>query len=280
MDGVLKVADFNVLHSGELTDFFRAAPENRVAVTDNMATECLKREGHANFRQSFRLISGFSDRVVVLRPFRDVRRLPPQERGFRESLIDSKTTSEFPELCRRFLAGDPNTVRFIEDQQAKNLPFVARLHQMVDTQLREGFDQLSGNAGPKWITRLRREEPVDSGQRDLVRWFTTLATMEAYRSTFPGLPFPAPADQMYWFTFRYNLALTSLWLDWQRHGWQKATPADKLLNDNLDIFYIAYGSCFDGVLSGDMKLQRIAAIAVSVLKDYFSAPPIYALPIP
>ena len=60
----------------------------------------------------------------------------------------------------------------------------------------------------------------------------------------------------------------SLSLEWLRQGWQISVPVTKLLNDNLDIFYIAYGTCFDGVLSGDQKLQHIALIAESVLREY------------
>jgi len=101
-----------------------------------------------------------------------------------------------------------------------------------------------------------------------------------YRSTFPDQRFPEPKDQLYWFPFRYNVALTSLWLDWQRNGWQSSIPVNKLLNDNLDIIYIAYGTCFDGVLSGDQKLQRIARISAAVLTDYFSERSVTALPSP
>ncbi|HVZ65015.1 MAG TPA: hypothetical protein VG838_13535 [Opitutaceae bacterium] len=277
---MLKVADFNVLHSSELTEFFRASPENRIVVTDNMATECLKRDGTANFRQSFNLLHEFCDRVLVLRPFKEARRLPPLELGFREALIDANKTLNFPGLCRRFRAGDPNTLTIIEDQQLKNQDFVTKLRQLVDQHLRAAFDDLNLNVGPDWINRLRRNGPVDIAQRNLVRWFTNLATMDAFKSTFPSQPFPEPPDQAYWFPFRYNVALTSLWLDWQRSGWQNSIPANKLLNDNLDIIYIAYGTCFDGVLSGDQKLQRIAAIADAVLADYASDVPVMALPSP
>ena len=117
---MLKVADFNILHSNELTEFFRASPENRVVVTDNMATECLKREGAANFRQSFYLLHEFCDRVLVLRSFKDARRLPPRELGFREALIDAGKTLAFPGLCRRFRAGDADTPAIISDLQLKN----------------------------------------------------------------------------------------------------------------------------------------------------------------
>jgi len=277
---VLKIVDFNVLHSDELTAYFRASPENRVVVTDNMATECLKREGTANFRQSFNLLYEFRDRVFVLRPFREVRRLPPRELGFRNELIDSLKTSAFPELCRRFRSGDPETIATIEDQQRKNLDFVTKLRGLVDQELRTAFNQLNTSAGQEWIARLRRGGPIDTAQRSLVRWFTNLATIDAYKSTFPGQSSPEPADQLYWFPFRYNVALTCLWLDWQHHGWQVSIPANKLLSDNLDIIYIAYGTCFDGVLSADQKLQRIAAIAAAVLGDYFSGQPVTARPSP
>jgi hypothetical protein len=277
---MLKVADFNVLHSSELTEFFRASPENRIIVTDNMATECLKRDGTANFRQSFNLLHEFCDRVMVLRPFKEARRLPPRELGFREALIDADKTSNFPGLCRRFCAGDPTVLAIIEDQQIKNQDFVTKLRQLVDQHLRAAFNDLNVNVGQDWINRLRRNGRVDAAQRNLVRWFSNLATMDAFKSTFPGQPFPDMSDQTYWFPFRYNIALTSLWLDWQRSGWQNSIPVNKLLNDNLDIIYIAYGTCFDGVLSGDQKLQRIAAIADAVLTDYFSGAPVTALPAP
>ena len=277
---MLKVADFNVLHSSELTGFFRASPENRVVVTDNMATECLKREGTGNFRQSFNLLHEFCDQVLVLRPFKEVRRLRPRELGFREALIDADKTLAFPGLCHRFWAGDSETLVIIKDQQRKNEEFLTKLRQLVDQHMRAAFDDLNASAGQDWINRLRRRGPVDTGQRNLVRWFTNLATMDAFKTTFPDQPYPNLTDQPYWFPFRYNVALTSLWLDWQQNGWQDSIPVNKLLNDNLDIIYIAYGTCFDGVLSGDLKLQRIAAIAAAVLKDYFSGVPVTALPFP
>ncbi len=65
-----------------------------------------------------------------------------------------------------------------------------------------------------------------------------------------------------------------------RERWQNSIPVSTLLNDNLDIIYIAYGTCFDGILPGDQKLRRIAAIAKAVLSDDASGAPVTALPSP
>lgn len=174
---MLKVADFNVLHSSELTGFLRASPENRIIVTDNMATECLKRDGTANFRQSFNLLQEFCDRVVVLRPFKEARRLPPRASGFREALIDTNKTLNFPGLCRRFRAGDPETLAIIEDQQLKNQDFVTKLRQLVDQHLRAAFNEFNVNAGKggsrncvKMGRSMLRNATLSAGSRTSPRW--------------------------------------------------------------------------------------------------------------
>lgn len=137
--------------------------------------------------------------------------------------------------------------------------------------------KLGGNKVETALSRVRRNGPVYTAQRNLVRCFANLAMLDVFKSTLPGQPFRDASEQAYWFPFRYNVALTFLWLDWPRSGWQDSIPANKLLNDNLDI---VYGTCFEGVLSGEQKLQRIAAIADAVLTAYFPGTAVTALPPP
>ena len=278
--GVLKVVDFNVLHGEELRDFFRGSSANRIAATDNMAIECLKRDGTGNFRKSFDVLRDYSDRVVVLRSMSEAARQLPQPDGFGDSLIDAAKTSAFPKVCRRFALGDSGTLAMIEDEQAKAKAFVENFRRLLDQEMQTGFNEINTYAGTKWIKELRREKPIDGAQRDLVRWVATCAGLDAYKTTFPGKSLPHPSEIHFWFRFRFSVALTSLWLDWQRHAWQASIPVDKLLNDNLDIIYVAYGTCFDGVLSGDGKLQRISSIASSVVADSLSGRPLTGLPQP
>jgi hypothetical protein len=90
-----------------------------------------------------------------------------------------------------------------------------------------------------------------------------------FRQMFPGEPLPNREDALCWVPFRYTVALQALTMKWIKAGGYRTAKAATLRNDSIDIFYVAYGTIFDGVLSGDGKLQELSLFANQILKQVY-----------
>jgi len=63
----------------------------------------------------------------------------------------------------------------------------------------------------------------------------------------------------------YSIALYALAIRWLSVGGHSSAKPKALRNDGIDMFYVAYGTAFDGVISKDTKLLEIFELASAVL---------------
>ena len=73
------------------------------------------------------------------------------------------------------------------------------------------------------------------------------------------------SDLPYWLPFRYSVALYSLAIRWNIVGGLSSLPPDDLRNDSLDMFYVACGTAFDGVISKDSRFNAVYDLAHAAL---------------
>jgi hypothetical protein len=97
-------------------------------------------------------------------------------------------------------------------------------------------------------------------------------TTAQYRQLFPNEPLPDLVDALYWMPFRYSVAIQALTLKWIVAGGYQSAKSENLRNDTNDMFYVAYGTCFDGVLTNDLKLLELSAFAKEILLRAYSIP--------
>lgn len=267
-----KVVDFNAIARTEsLEQFFAEHPKNVAVLTDLMGIECLKRTGIENYRQSFVVLGRYADRAVVLKPYQDLCRVRPSRAGFPGWLIDHDTTVSFPRYARLIAeTNDPRNLAIIQAEQTKTQRVMQKLEKLVDEELRQAISEVSAVVPADQLSRWKKGVGLSVEELHLAHGMAVGITVPQYRNFFPGFPEPCRDDALLWVPYRHAVALQALTMKWLKAGGHKTARSDTLRNDSVDIFYVMYGSLFDGVISGDSKLQEICAMTKAIL-DYGAA---------
>ncbi len=260
----LKVLDFNaVAQRSQLAEsFFRESPENIGVVTDMLGAESLKRGSLDNYRQSFRVLSAYSDRVVVLKQFADLRRLRPRSAGFPTTLVDQARTRLFPALCDTILnSQNAHTHQEISQMIDGAKAFMARIENLGDSQFRPNITEYIKSTDPEKLKRWRAGQAVSDEEFQQLKAMTAGVTTGLFNREYPNEPVPDRVDALCWIPFRHVLAVQALTLKWIRDGGHLNANAEKLRNDNIDVFYVTYGTVFDGIVTDDRRLLDVYDIA-------------------
>ena len=269
MKPLTKVIDYNAVGSRPqpLEDFFLQCPDNVAVVTDIMAIECLKRDSLANYRQSFKILSRYSERVIVLKPFTSLRNRPPQKDRFYHEIVDREFTCSFPEYCTAILnTTDPTSLTAIERARSGVFSMTQRLTELANTDLRSMIRDSEKIISPAQLCEWRSGKPISLPElafahRNIAATMTALFSM-----FFPDRPRPSVTDGPYWLVYPYAVALQALTLWWIRKGGYMGVSAPKLRNDSIDIFYAAYGTLFQGVITSDTKLLEITDLSNAIIR--------------
>ena len=254
-----KVIDFGALRSELLSEFFASSEKNVAVLTDMMAIESLKQIGLQRYQLSLEILSRNDNRVVILKPSGVAARLRPNPAEFPNNLIDWDATKRFPSFCAQaLLASRPQVIQHIDQNQNKARAFVASVGANIET-LREAVSATLGNFPPSVLSDLRTGR-TDRYHPDILRHIRASGEMIAlgqFAKLFPGNTPPPLSDLPSWLPLRYSIALYSLAVKWSIAGGHSSARPDKLRNDGIDMFYVAYGTAFDGVISEDTKLIEI-----------------------
>lgn len=254
-----KVIDFGALRTEALHDFFSISDQNVAVLTDMMAIEALKQKELRHYQASLEILSRNENRVVILKPSGVAARLRPNPAEFPKNLIDWEATSRFPAFCAQARApSGPQVLQHIDENQNKARAFVAKVTTNIET-MREAVTATLSNF-PSGVLADLRSGCITTYHPDLLRHIR--ATGEAiafgqFAKYFPGDKPPLPSELLSWLPLRYSTALYALGIRWIIDGGLSSAKPDKLRNDGLDMFYVAYGTAFDGVMSEDTKLNGI-----------------------
>lgn len=263
-----KILDFGANNSEQLKEFFAASPTNTVIVTDMMGIESLKRDGLENHRRSFEILARCADRVIVLLPSGIAARLPPDQQRFPDNLIDRNATTGFPTFCAATLGNNsPHVLAKIAENQAKARRFADGVAANIGV-FREAITGMLGNFSPAILAELRsgRMSHADPSVLRHIRTNGALIAKGQFAKFFPGQPMPPSDELFHWLPFRYAVALYAIGFRWAVIGGHDSAKAATLRNDGIDMFYVAYGTAFDGVISRDAKLLEMAEVVAAALK--------------
>jgi hypothetical protein len=266
------VIDFNALatRTKQLEAFFEGSKDNVGVLTDMMGIECLKRDGVDNHRKSFEVLSRYSHRVIVLQSFSALRRMRPMRRGFAEAVVDRELTVTFPAYCRSLFRDDNQQLQaFTREQQAKVQVFMGKIQVLVDQQLRQNIAEYEARFSTKRVAQWKESASPSADELSAVKDMVAGVTTGHFRLAYPNDPLPDAEDAPYWVPFRHTVALQALTMKWIKAGGYQTAKAEILRNDSVDIFYVTYGTIFDGVLSEDRKLQELSGYARDFLKQAY-----------
>lgn len=253
------VVDSNSLQSPELRTFLARSNHHVAVLTDYAAMEAYKGDTLVSIFRTMEVLEEFPQQVIVLKGTRANCTQRGRVAGLQRRLIDQDQTEGFPAYIRHLRLARQGHAGL--QRQLLNLGREATLH--LDRMLQDAtsmgsvISDIATMYSKEERAVIRRDEIPTSATVDKV--VQTVITIAGWAfGQHPDVKFkPKYAELANTFIFRAALCVYLLVLDWVvRGGAQGAAPA-KLRNDFVDMYFAAYGTYFDGLLTSDKKTQRL-----------------------
>lgn len=255
-----RIIDSNFLRSPKLTAYLSKSTANQIVLTEFVLMEQHKASNPAHtVRAALALCSQFPRQVLTLKRSPEIMRLSTRSSGLQKRMIDERATATFPAYCAAL--SDPSKRTQVEALIAKRGAESAR-HMAIITAECAYIPEIFGRIS----TEFTGGELLEIRQRRPFRENTQRKLLDAMFEESRRLYLAAGIEKQYWpkliqdalnaFPFRYAVCVLLLYMRWVRDGEPKRAP-QKLRNDVVDANTAAFGTYFDGVLSGDGKLQGI-----------------------
>lgn len=261
------VIDSNRIQTDELAQFLTRSPSNKAVITDWLMIEAYKGDTLSSIFRSLDVVSRFPKQVLVL-----------------------KNTG----MCMKTAIGSPMARRLIWNEHTENFPqFVLEVQSaqqgnviMTETLIERGKlanDRmevlLSATDG---FLKQNQTMQADFSQDDIdaIRGRRAGSSKLVARIMYLALSLGNElADSLAVrkldiedknlskrFLFRFCLASLCSFLEWVRTGSQNSIKPEKIRNDYVDAIFSAYGSYFNGIMTGDNKLKLIHSINIALLQ--------------
>ena len=270
---VRKVVDSNALQSPSLRAYLSESVNNFAVLTDYASMEAHKGDTLASIFESMALLAEFPKQVIVLKTTDVVCGLSGRRARLQCRLIDEDQTLGFPQYCRRLYAIKLDDVsarrqllelgRMADEQMARVLAGAASMPDAVQ--------KTAARFTETELKILRNRAPFTA---PLIRKVleNVLALTHVLYSRHPRRTVVPDVDELpNTFLFRSALCMLVWTLDRiAMGGLPKATKAENIRNDLVDMNFATYATYFDGLLSNDQRLLRnyeTAAFALDAITN-------------
>lgn len=267
-----KIIDVGYLRDEKLEVYLKEDVNNLLVFTEYSCMEALKGGVLYNIKRSLEIVSKYSDQVLILKSIPEILRVDYNSKDFRETFIDEKQTLNFPEFCIRVSGGDDHDNEFEREllKRSRNATeFLDRTTGFVDllsksiTAFGQGVDKdflKHIRTGKTWTRKEYKEAFIHVLTFTKKTFEKIEEKFEKIEKKFKKTNEIRPLERencLDHFLFRYVLSNYLLVLKWLiDHGWE-TYPDEKMRNDAVDMFYVAFATYFDGVLSNDRKINSI-----------------------
>ncbi len=267
------VIDSNQLQSPRLEEFLRTTTRNQAVITDFAGMEAYKGSSLSTIFKSMEVVSRYPKQVLILKGSRKIFGLSGKKKGLQRRMIDEKQTKEFPLFVRALQQAKAGDTRYqasiLEHGRTANEHFAVMLREAE--QMRATFDALGKeySKDERSILRDRKSYTRDMADK-LVRRLLELSGAIFHLS--PAIRNRPSFDELpNTYFFRVTLACYLLAITRAAHGQVTSMRPDKLRNDFVDMTFVAYGTYFDGILSDDVRVNRMYEEVSILLHSLFKA---------
>ncbi len=253
------VLDTNQFKSPRLNAFLSKSVKNRVVLFDYSAMEMYKAGGIEAVLEQMEILGRFSDQVIVLKGTLSVCAQRGRKAGLQRRLIDKKHTNIFRGFVSELeeaLAGDEKKIEQFEAHKNSS-----------ETQMQRVLDDAAamGLAFPKLLENYSKQERARIKEGDLYGADIVNKIMSEVLSQSATVLYQHPSvrhwpsyeELPYTFIFRLVFCTYLLALDRAAVGFPSNIKPESIRNDLIDMYFVAYGTFFDGVMSSDRRVNRI-----------------------
>jgi len=223
--------------------------------------EAYKGDTKKSIYKSLGVLAKYPRQVIVLQNTGMCmqRRVGPQ---MANRLIWKEHTDTFPTFVREIASAKAGDEVIEESLLWRGHEANARMQGLLDgaASIMEGNKVMLQSLTAGDISAIRGSSLVPPDI--LLRIFSIASDLaEGFRQSFPN-PIVAAQGKSRTsdFLFRVGLAMTCWFLDWVRTGGPTSVKPEKIRNDYVDAMISVYGSYFNGIMTGDAKLQRVGSL--------------------
>lgn len=266
-----KIIDANFFQDPRLAYYLESDKRNMVVFCDYACMEAYKGNAIKNISQSLEIVSKFPDQVVVLKGTRDVIKLTLSI-NHAEVLEDIIQTKEFEIFClgvKRAIQGDVALVNQILKHGQIALSHFDKMCK--DTLLvAQGITEFSKSYKLEHLKALRKKEELKIEVIGKILKDIMLLAISLFRKHPDVQEIPQAPQVKNTYIFRFAIGAYLLNLQWLSDGGIENVSLDRLRNDVVDMFYVAYATFFDGLLTSDNKMKKIYQEVCFILEHGFS----------
>jgi len=247
------VIDANRMRKPELMAYLMVSPNNKAVISDYSAIESYKSENVASVLEHFRIVSSFENQIIVLKNTAAVANLDPRDGPMPDRMIDLKQTAGFPQFSRAMALARRGDQLVIEQIRERRHWALDQLRVMSDDgDSREVMAIIRKVFSPDQWKTFRRREPFTPKMQGLLH-AAIMLTAEAFANGHPtGMILPEPPHLYHHFTFRLAMCHVIHLIELAGAGAVSRKPK-QVLNDRVDVFYAAYATYFNGLMTSDEK---------------------------
>jgi hypothetical protein len=281
-----KVVDSNLLQSERLEAYLSESADNYAVLTDYAAMEAYKGDTLPWIYDRMKILAQYPKQVLVLRGTQEVCGLQGRTAARQDSMIDETQTLAFAEFCQHLIVakrGDPSLQQQLLENGREATAHIDKMLGDMPT-LASGIDLMTKACSPAELEILRRrerptpkilEELIQNPQmlRKLIQNVCAMAAhlFKDHPSVTKWPQLPEVRDT---FIFRYAICgYVSILKRIGDGGAGKTKPENLRNNDVIDVNFAAFATCFDGLLTADMRAAEIYAGAEFLLREVFAMPP-------
>ncbi len=270
-----KIVDSNYLQSPKLREYLSETRKNIAVVIDYAAMEALKGDTLASIFKSIEILAEFPDQVEVLKSTSIICQLKGRRCGMTRRMIDKGQTTGFASWLHglaRAKTGDEDLQRQLLEAGKDADAHMNRMLSDAQTYAKN-LVEASKHYAQAELKILRKGEPITEELFDKIT--KNILEMAAFLfAAHPGIKELPPASELpYTFIFRYAMCGYLLALRWLSLGGFKDAKPERIRNDIVDVTFSAYGTHFQGVLSGFAMTHEIHDNARALLKLFLAVPP-------
>ncbi len=267
-----KIVDSNYLQSPDLKKYLSKSEDNFVVLTDFLAMETYKSNDFAEISAAMETLTQFPEQIIVLKETHIVCGLKGRKSGLQKRLIDDTQTEEFADFCADFIAakdGDEQLQGAIQDhgQEAK-----AQMEStLADVEsLPEAITEIDDIFSAAETDILRQDRDITDDMVDKLIENVLLLAAKLLRDHPRATNLPDAAELPNTFLFRVALCTHLRAISQITAGGPEGERPQQTRDDIVDIYFAAYATFFDGLLTADKILDDTCRLAAHLLPVLFS----------
>ena len=270
---MIKVVDSNYLTNIDLKKYLMICPDNMVVLCDYVMMEQAKRDAARALPKAMAIVSEYPSQVFYLKSTAEIGELEGHGTRFYEQMFDQEQTLTLrsflidPEQLKRTPAKFEDSVGSFETFAKEHMERV-----LGDTPtIMDGFEEFAATLSEKEMNILKGKSPMTEELFDTIYRNILEITTHLYR-TLPYLQKDPDWETVHnTYVFRNVLCIYLLGLDYVREGGFNGKKPAKFRNDIVDMNVVTYSTYFDGLLSSDVKANKVYRQACYLRNNGFSA---------